>query len=519
MGENMKGFIFVKNTVILTATALILRTVGMFFKIWISGKIGAEGVGLYQLVSTVYLFCATFASTGISTGVTKLISEQRIKTRKSVNSVVLWATLLTLGAAAVIGVLVEILSPFISKTLIGDMDALPAVRIFCLALPFKGTAACVKGYFYAVRKSTHPAVSQLFEQAVRIIVISFCISRLGVATPYAVQSIVIGDIISEAASLVYIYIAYKKECKRLEKGENPPEKVLCKLLEVALPTAGSKYITSGLHTIESLLVPAQLTLFTLSREESVAQFGMLKGMALPLLFFPAAFLSATAILLIPETAEAAAEGRERKIREITERTVGITLTLGILIGGIFFMNANELGVLIFNSKEVGYMIRLLAPIVPFMYLESIADGILKGLNLQKYSLIYNVCDSSVRILAIFIFLRRFGMLGFLGVMIVSNITTSSLNTRRLMISSKTQFKISEWVIKPLAAVVAGVMLSSFLVSQMGLEGIFKIIVSSIITGVIFGVGLIMGGVIGKNELNFGLKVVKKGNFGRFLKNN
>jgi stage V sporulation protein B len=204
---------------------------------------------------------------------------------------------------------------------------------------------------------------------------------------------------------------------------------------------------------------------------------------------------------------------------ITERTVGITLTLGILIGGIFFMNANELGVLIFNSKEVGYMIRLLAPIVPFMYLESIADGILKGLNLQKYSLIYNVCDSTVRILAIFIFLRRFGMLGFLGVMIVSNITTSSLNTRRLMISSKTEFKTSEWVIKPLAAVVVGVMLSSFLVSQMGLEGIFKIILSSIITCVIFGVGLIMSGVIGKNELNFGLKVVKKGNFGKFLKNN
>ncbi len=516
----MRGSIFLKNTVILTATALILRTVGMIFKIWVSGEIGAGGVGLYQLVSTVYIFAATFASTGICTGVTKLVSEQRDRNKKTVNGILIKSIVLTLGGSVLIGGAVFLAAPFISNTLLGDSDALLSVKIFCLALPFKGSAACIKGYFYAVKKTVQPSLCQLFEQTVRIIAIVFCIFKFGGGdVRLAVASVIIGDTVGEAASFIYIYLAYKKESKRLPQGKNTLPNVYNKLLAVALPTAGSKYITTGLHTVESLIVPAQLTLFTLSRDVSVAQFGMLKGMALPLLFFPAAFLSATAIMLIPETAEAAALGREGKIREITERTVGTTLIIGILLAGIFFQNANVLGQLLFDSQEVGYMIRILAPIVPFMYLESVADGILKGLNLQKYSLIYNVCDSAVRIIFIMIFLPRYGILGFLGVMIVSNCTTSSLNTRRLLISSKTRFDVNNWAIKPTLSAAAGVVISEFIVSQMGLVGLFRITVSSVILSAVFGMGLVFSGVISKNELNFGLKVVKKGKIAGNLKNN
>ena len=62
----MKKHTFLKNAFILTATSLLLRTVGMFFRVYMSGKIGAEGMGLYQLIFSIYVLASTFATSGIS---------------------------------------------------------------------------------------------------------------------------------------------------------------------------------------------------------------------------------------------------------------------------------------------------------------------------------------------------------------------------------------------------------------------------------------------------------------------
>ena len=58
----MKHKAFIKNAAILTITSLILRTVGIFFRVWMADSIGAEGMGLYQLILSVYVLGSTFAT-------------------------------------------------------------------------------------------------------------------------------------------------------------------------------------------------------------------------------------------------------------------------------------------------------------------------------------------------------------------------------------------------------------------------------------------------------------------------
>ena len=72
----MKKTIFIKNAIILTASALLLRFFGIIFKVWLAKKIGSEGMGLYQLVFSVYIFATTFAISGTSTAVTRLVAEE-----------------------------------------------------------------------------------------------------------------------------------------------------------------------------------------------------------------------------------------------------------------------------------------------------------------------------------------------------------------------------------------------------------------------------------------------------------
>lgn len=476
--KRMKGFIFIKNTLILTVTSLLLRLAGMIFKVWTSSAVGAEGVGLYQQILSVYILAATFASSGICTGVTRLISEQTKTTRASASAVLRKATLLTLAASVVLGGGLFFAAPFVSKYILGDPRTALSIKILCFSLPFKGTAACVKGYYYAKRKTVQPSLCQLFEQFVRIAVTVFFVGKFaGLGVEMLTAALLIGDTVGEISSFIYIYIAYKFEKRRLPSGGGAQKGILREILRIALPITGSRYIMSGLHTAESAIVPAQLTSFAHSRSTALAQFGMLKGMALPLVFFPASFLSALSVMLLPEMSQAAAVGNKRKIKEITRRSIGTTLIAATVVAGIFFFNAKPIGILIFGSQEVGYMIRMLSPIIPFMYLESVADGMLKGLDQQTSSLFYNVADSLCRLILIFLIVSRTGITGFLVIMIISNITTSSLNTARLIKVTESGFDLKNWVLKPLAATVVGGAAGYVAVLWLGFGGLLSTVVS------------------------------------------
>lgn len=451
----MKGYIFIKNTVILTVTSLLLRALGLVFKVWTSSAVGAEGVGLYQLITSVYIFAATFASSGICTGVTRLISEKNLPSRQYTSLVLRKATMITLIASVILGGGLFFGADFIAKSILGDLRTALSIKILCFALPFKGTAACVKGYFYARSKTMQPSICQLFEQIIRIGTVAFFVIQFkGQGIEMLTAALLIGDTVGEFASFVYIYIAYKFEKRKL-KGKDDAKGITREILRISAPITCSKYVMSGLHMVENTLVPSQLAVFCGSHSTALSEFGMLKGMALPLVFFPASFLTALAVMLLPEMSQAAANRNTRKIKEITRRCVGVTLTAGIVISGVFFCNAKPLGVMIFSSEKVGFMIKMLSPIIPFMYLESVVDGMLKGLDQQKASLYYNVIDSLFRLSFILVFVAKSGITGFLIIMIISNITTSSLNTRRLIKTTDSGFDFVNWVLKPCIATLVG----------------------------------------------------------------
>lgn len=108
-------------------------------------------------------------------------------------------------------------------------------------------------------------------------------------------------------------------------------------MSIAAPITAGRYLNTVLRTIENILVPDKLTDYTGSKTLSLSQFGMLKGMAMPLLFFPSSFLSTLSTLLIPEISEAHTLNKTAKVERMVNHTLHITLTLSILISGIFLL--------------------------------------------------------------------------------------------------------------------------------------------------------------------------------------
>lgn len=457
----MKHSRFVKNAAILTVTSLILRTVGIFFRIYLSGKIGAEGMGLYQLVISIYVLGSTFATSGISTAVTRLVADELVcGTARSVRHILRRSVALSLLIGIASTLLIFFGAELISVYWIKDIRAVPALKMLSWSLPSMGVSSCLRGYFIARRKVEGTSHAQLLEQVVRIAVIMLIIDRFaasGLAT--ACLAVMIGDTVAEWSSCGYIAFGYFRDKRRLERetagivSERQRMPVVRQLLSIAAPITAGRYLNTILRTIENILVPNSIARFCGSRESGLSQFGALKGMALPLIFFPASFLSAMSTLLIPEISSANAGHRQDRIKFSIEKALHITLTASMLIGAVFTAFSKQLGQLLYGSTEVGIYLRVLAPLTPIMYAESIVDGILKGLNQQVSSLKYSVADSAIRIVLIFFLVPRYGMGGFLFIMVISNVLTSFLNMNRLLTVTGMHIRWGRWILCPLLCAV------------------------------------------------------------------
>ncbi len=452
---------FVKNTALMTVTSLLLRTLGIVFRIFISNRVGAEGMGLYQLVFSVYVLGATFASSGIVTAVTCLSAEALTRkdtsTLKRVMRLASTACLLVGGVSAVV---LYAGAPLIGGW-IGDTRSVPAVALSGLALPFIGLSSCYKGYFMARRRAWPPCLSQLMEQTVRIGGILWMLSTLWDGSlERACAIIIVGDALSETVACVYLAIAYRVDRRSLQKETASPASrgrgTLRALLHIAVPLTAGRYLSTALRTIENILVPARLTLFTQSDSLSLEQFGAVKGMALPLIFFPSVLLLTVSGLLVPELADAHALGQRRQVARLVEQTLHLILPAATLIGCLFAVLGRPLGDLLYEHSMVGLLLQILGPLAPIMYLDSVATGMLKGLDEQVHSLLYAVIDSVVRITLIWLLLPRYGITGFLFVMVVSNLLTCLLSTGRLLTVSGCVMHWRKWVVSPLLiALLAG----------------------------------------------------------------
>ncbi len=455
----MKKSKILTNAAILTATGFILRGLGMVLRVYISKKIGEEGMGLYQLIQTVYFLFITVAQSGIAVAATRCLSSRvAVGDTVGAQSVTSSALKLSTFLGTLSCVIMSALSSPICRLWIGDTRCISAVSLLSLSLPFVAVCGVLSAYFIVYENALFGCISQIIEQVTRIGLIALLTMF---SSPKSVKDslviIVFANVISEAVSCLFLIVCY------ISKKQKLPHKSYSKeIVSNAVPVAASRYLASALRTAENVLVPNAITVFTKDRETALSQFGALKGMAIPLLFFPYSFLSAITTLLVPKVTGAQAQGNKKSLRGTTERVCFVTLFSSIVTAGIFFTLADFLGMAIYKSQRVSQMILWLAPIVPFMYLDSVCDGLLKGLGKQKEVLLHGSIDSALRIVLICIFVPHYGIVGFLGVMVVSNIFVSLMNFYTLCKTTDVKFTVFNRLLRPTVATFISSLLTNFL---------------------------------------------------------
>lgn len=425
--------VYLHNAMLLTASGFILRMLGMGFRVVLSAYLGGEGMGLYQLILSLYMVFVSLATAGINVAATRL-AAQSLARGQGMGATLrgLCATALAFGTTAMLAQ--TVLAGPASRFLLHDARAEAALRVLAPSLPFMAVAGALRGCFLAARRVTPNVMAQLIEQFVRM---GVAVAGLRVMAQwgagYGCAAVVLGNTVSEGVScgLMLLFAARTQEFRRQRQEPLHPY-TQRELYEIILPVTGSRLLGSGLQAVESSLIPLTLSLYTGSRAVAMTQYGNLKGMALPLLFFPFSVLSALSGLLMPEITRAHTRGNASETRRLIRWMLTLTGAFSLAAGIGFVMAGPQLAQLVYRDVEVGRYVQILGFVAPFMYLESMVDGVLKGLGEQLATFRYSLFDSVFRIAAIALLLPRYGMIAFLGIMIASNLFTFTLNTRRML---------------------------------------------------------------------------------------
>lgn len=452
---------YLANGFLMTCVALTLRGLGVAFNAYISKKIGAEALGLYTLLGSVYSFALTLALSGINLTTTRLVSDSigeksiekmHISMRKCV------------GYALFFGILSSILlfsfADILSIRVLKDVRVTKPLRLCAITLPLISLSACFNGYFTAVRRVYKNAITQISEQLARIF---FCVALLNLFFGRDMEScciaLVVGGALSEMLSFSISLSFYVFERKSVGDGAfAPPQKInerkiTKKMLGIALPLAFSTYFRSALLTIEHILIPIGIEKSGSNRAQSLVAYGTLQSMVMPLVLFPSAIIHSFSGLLVPELAELKIQNNKREIKYVAERVCHLALTFAIGVSGIMIYFANELGVGIYGSTDAGQYIRFVAHIVPIMYLDTTVDNILKGLGEHLYTMTINITDTLCSLVMVWILIPKMGIYGYITLIIVSEIFNSGASILKLVKVTKMRFKFIKWFALPVISII------------------------------------------------------------------
>lgn len=423
----------IMNTALLTGSSLAMSAISMAFQVWLAARIGSAGIGLYQLVLSVAFLCTTFAVSGIRFAATRLVSEELGHERSwSVAAAMrrCFAYSLFFGLSA-LTVLWSFAEP-IGFLWIGDARTVRSLKLIAFSMPFMSLSSVMSGYFTACGRVWKPTVVHLGEQLITIGFVAFFLTHSPAGDiEKNCAAVMLGNVCGDAISFVCMLLFYLTDRHSVRDYSAQKLKLTSRMLKVALPLAVSAYARSALSTLEHLLVPRGLKAAGFSADRALSGYGVIQGMVLPILSFPACILMALAELIIPELTEAQVRGNEGNISKTVSSLIKKGLGYSSAVALVLFIFADKLGVRIYSSPEAGDYLRLLAPLIPIMYTDMVADGCLKGLGQQLWCMGINLLDALLGVLLVWQVLPVFALKGYICIIYFNECLNFALSIMRL----------------------------------------------------------------------------------------
>ncbi|MCL2350173.1 MAG: polysaccharide biosynthesis protein [Defluviitaleaceae bacterium] len=490
----------------LTAANIITRLIGFAYRIFMAGAIGAEGMGLFQLIMPIYSLGWALSCSGITTTLSRLVAAEQAKGEYgNMRRLLAISLVLTAGLSIFITVFLYFAAGFVGAGILNDERIVMSLRILSASFVFMALGSCLRGYFLGLQKTIVPAASQIIEQLARMgIIILLASAFIPRGLEYAAAVAVVGIVVGEALSFGYVLLSYKFADRKIPKKlpKIGKREALFGIVAMSAPLTLNRVSSSLLSTVENVMIPQRLQAFGMAAEEALATFGQIVGMAMPLIFFPSAILVALSVSLVPSIAESMALGQKGRVNSTISKSIVFTTIIAFGAGVIFVVFPHEIGQLVYR-QDLGQILLILGLMCPFWYLNITLNGLLSGLGEQVFIFRNSLLASGINIAFVYFFVPIYGVSAFLVGWFISLIIVTFFDLLRLKKVVGTRTQISLWFIKPaLAAAAAGLainLLHNSIISAI-LPSLPAVIVSLILLMAAYGLCIMLLKIISLNEI-------------------
>lgn len=505
----------IKGTFFLTAAGMISRLIGFYYRIFLNNTIGAEGVGIYQLIFPVHALCFSLTSAGIQTTISRLVAANDTPTGQKNQITVFRLGLFTSCFLALFSALfLYWKADWIAVHFIMEERCASLLRIMAVAIPLCAVHSAIFGYYYGIKNASIPSITQLGEQIVRVLgmylLVHIYTSRhILITAEIAVWGLILGEAASTLISVTALkyHLDKKRTSKEFCNQKKAPKGPLFSLLiRQSVPLTMNRLVINLLQSIEAVLIPTMLKAYGMKTAAALSTYGILTGMALPLVLFPSALTNSVSVMLLPAIAQAQADHQEHSIRHAIGASIKYCMLLGVYCTGIFLVLGKEMGMVLFHNAEAGKFIVTLAWICPFLYLTTTLGSIVHGLGKTFLYFIYNSISLLIRIAFVAVSIPKIGILGYLWGVLASQLVLTLLLLYCLSRECHIHFQLAEHIVIPLLYITVSTTIYRFvrpLLQHSSLPGIFTLCIGGMIITAIYG-----GLAIYYGSIPFGKKKAK-----------
>lgn len=390
---------FARESSILIISNLTTGVFGFIFSIILSKKLGAEGMGLYGIIMPVYDLFICLICGGIITAISRVSSVYFFKKDFcNLNGTIDSIMSFDLVWAIMISVMVFSFSPLISKYIIKDTRALHALLIMCPAMVFIAISSIFKGYFYGCSKAKIPAIIDICEKAMRVIIfvsISYFISTATISSTVsaAYTTLTCGEFIS----VILLYVFYKLYNKNItcqDKHKVDRLQLFFDVIVISFPLCLNGFLSTAIGTVSTLMLPRRLVSCGMDYSAALSLIGKFTDMALIIPIFPIIIVNSICTILIPDLSKNTNNKNYFAIEERIGSVLRISLLLGLSSLAVCICIPDSLGVFFFNRNDLGPYIAFISLSAPLLYVAVTSNAILNGLGKQnvllKNSLIISI---------------------------------------------------------------------------------------------------------------------------------
>ena len=370
-----------KQALILTLANAYTRALGFGLRLITARLMGAQALGVMEMSSPAMMLAITPVTAGIPAAMSRLTAQ-----KDADRQAVLRAGLSLIRRLSLVITPLMLVLSLPTAWLLGDLRTLPSILISLPCIPLLGLCAVYSGWFYGLDDARTPALNECIEQTVR------CTLSIALLLWLAGRSIALTAALPGAAEVIagiVVWLLFSRRSAPMPRSADPA--IRREILRLTAPTAAARLCQTALRALNAILLPVCLRRSGLSQAAATAQFGLLNGMAMPLLMLPG--IVTGAICMVATPAVSRQERQQHRLQHTMRQLLLSAAGVGTAAGILLFFGADFISSRLYQESALAPLLRLMTPAAMLMAVQQVQFGLITGLGVQNKALTGTVIAS------------------------------------------------------------------------------------------------------------------------------